>query len=84
MDITAGFEPAVPGSSPGGSTKRKVCAIVFNVCGYGLVVEHILAKDETGVRFSLSAQRFSQSPHFPVFFTKSLDNGNLKTARVGI
>ncbi len=21
MDITAGFEPAVPGSSPGGSTK---------------------------------------------------------------
>lgn len=26
-------------------------------CGYGLVVEHDLAKVETGVRFSLSAQR---------------------------
>ncbi|KKT21414.1 MAG: hypothetical protein UW04_C0004G0028, partial [Parcubacteria group bacterium GW2011_GWB1_43_8] len=23
--------------------------------GYGLVVEHVLAKDETGVRFSLPA-----------------------------
>ena len=26
------------------------------VCGYSLVVEHVLAKDETRVRFSLSAQ----------------------------
>ena len=76
MDITAGFEPAVPGSSPGGSTKEKVYAIVFNVRGYGLVVEHVLAKDETGVRFSLSAQRVSN-------FRQSLDNGKLKTARVG-
>lgn len=25
------------------------------VSGYGLVVEHVLAKDETGVRFSLPA-----------------------------
>ncbi len=25
-------------------------------CGHGLVVEHVLAKDETGVRFSLPAQ----------------------------
>ena len=25
------------------------------LCGYGLVVEHVLAKDETGVRFSLAA-----------------------------
>ena len=25
--------------------------------GYGLVVERVLAKDETGVRFSLSAQK---------------------------
>ena len=24
-------------------------------CEYGLVVEHVLAKDETGVRFSLLA-----------------------------
>lgn len=28
-------------------------------CGYGLVVEHVLAKDETGVRFSLPALRKS-------------------------
>ena len=27
----------------------------MGICGYGLVVEHVLAKDETGVRFSLSA-----------------------------
>ena len=27
--------------------------------GYGLVVERVLAKDEAGVRFSLSAQRES-------------------------
>ena len=27
----------------------------FISCGYGLVVEHVLAKDETGVRFSLPA-----------------------------
>jgi hypothetical protein len=25
-------------------------------CGVGLVVEHVLAKDETGVRFSYAAQ----------------------------
>ena len=25
------------------------------ICGHGLVVEHVLAKDETGVRFSLAA-----------------------------
>lgn len=27
MDITAGFEPAVPGSSPGGSTKEVVLTL---------------------------------------------------------
>lgn len=27
------------------------------VCGIGLVVEHVLAKDETGVRFSYPAQK---------------------------
>ena len=27
-----------------------------NICGVGLVVEHVLAKDETGVRFSYAAQ----------------------------
>lgn len=30
-------------------------------CGVGLVVEHVLAKDETGVRFSYAAQRMSLS-----------------------
>ena len=29
----------------------------FSEGGYGLVVEHILAKDETGVRFSLPAPK---------------------------
>lgn len=29
----------------------------FLTCGYGLVVECVLAKDETGVRFSLAAQK---------------------------
>jgi hypothetical protein len=29
-----------------------VCALIS---GYGLVVERVLAKDETGVRFSLAA-----------------------------
>ncbi len=28
----------------------------FGICGIGLVVEHVLAKDETGVRFSYPAQ----------------------------
>ncbi len=27
-----------------------------DTCGVGLVVEHVLAKDETGVRFSYAAQ----------------------------
>ena len=49
MDITSGFEPLIPGSSPGRCTS-------YN-CGYGLVVEHVLAKDETGVRFPLPAQK---------------------------
>ena len=29
---------------------------IWAISGYGLVVEHVLAKDETGVRFSLAAQ----------------------------
>ena len=34
--------------------------------GYGLVVEHVLAKDETGVRFSLSAPNSEQiAERFP-------------------
>ncbi len=30
---------------------------LFYGCGIGLVVEHVLAKDETGVRFSYPAQK---------------------------
>lgn len=30
--------------------------IKLNYCGYSLVVEHVLAKDETGFRLPLSAQ----------------------------
>lgn len=30
--------------------------IMYNNSGYGLVVEYVLAKDESGVRFSLPAQ----------------------------
>lgn len=32
--------------------------------GYGLVVERVLAKDETGVRFSLSAQNKASRGYF--------------------
>ena len=32
------------------------------ICGHGLVVEHVLAKDETGVRFSLAAQKSNRQP----------------------
>jgi hypothetical protein len=31
------------------------CATMLRISGYGLVVERVLAKDETGVRFSLAA-----------------------------
>src|SRR3989344_5629389 len=34
------------------------------MCGYGLVVEHVLAKDETGVRFSLPAHSLVLSSCF--------------------
>lgn len=37
---------------------RLICNHIENYCGHGLVVEHVLAKDETGVRFSLPAQIF--------------------------
>ncbi len=34
----------------------------YQHCGYGLVVEYVLAKDETGVRFSLPAPLIEKSP----------------------
>ena len=56
MDITADFGSAILGSNPGRGTgilnKQHVMMLL---CGYGLVVARVLAKDETGVRFSLSA-----------------------------
>ena len=45
-----------------------------NEGGYGLVAEHVLAKDETGVRFSLPAQYETFSAlarQFPFGFQKS-------------
>jgi hypothetical protein len=58
MDITADFGSAVPGSSPGGGTRifRELCYDALR-SGYGLVVKRVLAKDESGVRFSLSAPK---------------------------
>jgi hypothetical protein len=70
MDITTVFGTVVVGSSPAGSTDYRgiwsfrkfvynshvaVLKVFERLCGYGLVVEHVLAKDETGVRFSLPA-----------------------------
>jgi hypothetical protein len=60
MDITTGFEPVIGGSSPSESTSAQVnfCVIVFLLPrGYRLVVGRVLAKDEVGVRFSLSAPK---------------------------
>jgi hypothetical protein len=53
MDITPVFGTVVLGSSPGRCTIIIYESILRR---YGLVVEYVLAKDETGVRFSLSAQ----------------------------
>ena len=35
--------------------------LVYSHCGVGLVVECVLAKDETGVRFSYAAQSVSKT-----------------------
>ncbi len=58
MDIIIDFGSIVGGSSPSGCTRiLKSSYLIYNIenCGYGLVVECVLAKDETGVRFSLPA-----------------------------
>ncbi len=39
----------------------------FLNCGHGLVVEHVLAKDETGVRFSLAALK-----ECPLFYPRNI------------
>ena len=56
MDITTVFGTVIGGSNPpgdisGGGGENQL----GKKGGYGLVVEHILAKDETGVQFSLPA-----------------------------
>ena len=38
------------------------------------MVEHVLAKDETGVRFSLAALRQAQHKHKILSFTKALQH----------
>ena len=85
MDIMPAFEAVVPGSNPGGSTRRKKpsyglfsalglgaaklfpafrkregALLWFSVsveskCGYGSMVEHLVANQMMGVRFSLPA-----------------------------
>jgi hypothetical protein len=57
MDITSDFESDIPGSNPGrGTGNQKVeYATISQRCGHGLVVERVLAKDETGFRLSLPA-----------------------------
>lgn len=58
MDITTDFGSVILGSNPGRGTGNKNGQHVIMLRGgYGLVVERVLAKDETGVRFSLSAQK---------------------------
>ena len=37
------------------ATQKRACPPKRSEGGYGLVAEHVLAKDETGVRFSLPA-----------------------------
>ncbi len=67
MDITTVFGTVVPGSSPGRGTRKIVkfnlLSIMVFECGYSLVVEHIVANDKTGVRFSLPAQDNNNNEH---------------------
>ena len=69
-DIMAAFEAVVGGSNPSGSTMfGEHCAGITSLCyiqkvrksGYCLVVGRVLAKDEAGVRFPLSAQNLKDS-----------------------
>ena len=41
-----------------GALEREVCDVLpYALSGYGLVVERVLAKDEIGVRFPVSAPK---------------------------
>ena len=60
MDITTVFGTVILGSNPGRGTnrtgnKRGGHGRLQEFCGYGSVAEWLLAMEQTGVRFSLSA-----------------------------
>jgi hypothetical protein len=42
--------------------------LIRTVCGYGLMVEFILAMDTTGVRFPVSAPAYKDNPSGYYFF----------------
>jgi hypothetical protein len=70
MDIIPVFGTVVGGSNPSESTSLllyKEYRILVTTCGYGLVVECVLAKDETGVRFSLPAHISVESTVMSVY-----------------
>jgi hypothetical protein len=46
--------------------------------GYGLVVERVLAKDETGVRFSLSALKAVRTTVFDAQQVSTYKNGSIE------
>ena len=56
--------------------------MVEKVCGYGLVVERVLAKDEIGVRFSVPAPnkksivRYREPHQYNKFFVKDIFHKN--------
>ena len=43
-------------------TSAVIILTAFSKCGHGLVVEHVLAKDGMGVRFSLAAHNTKNRP----------------------
>ncbi len=57
MDITSDFGSDVPGSNPGEGTgnKNEEHGIIPLGSGYGSMVEHLVANQMMGVRFSLPA-----------------------------
>lgn len=73
MDIIAAFEAVVGGSSPSERTRinfelwpHVLYLSVLGSRGHCLMVGRVLAKDEVGVRFSLTA------PSFGVFSGKAI------------
>ena len=55
------------------ATQKRACPPKRSEGGYGLVAEHILAKDETGVRFSLPAPKSKSSQKHRVCKNKTGD-----------